>query len=56
MTHDPHPLRAETARIRQALLEATTNSAFLIDADGVFLAANEIGDRFNRPMRKWRTG
>lgn len=39
------PLGPETTRLRQALLEATTNSAFLIDADGFFLAVNEIGAR-----------
>ena len=39
----PTPLGEETARLRQALLDATTNSAFLIDADGFFLAANAIG-------------
>jgi PAS domain S-box-containing protein len=38
-----HPLGEAAAPLRQALLEATTNSAFLIDADGFILAANEIG-------------
>lgn len=39
------PPGEESACLRQTLLDATTNSAFLIDVDGFFLAANKIGAR-----------
>lgn len=40
-----HAAGGDAAHLIQTLLNATTNSAFLIDADGFFLAANEIGAR-----------
>lgn len=43
MTRTFHLPAANAAQFCQTLLDATTNSAFLIDADGFFLAANEIG-------------